>query len=62
MARDIIPWALDGVDLGADVLEIDPGYGATTVALATRTPRLTAVEIDPSWHAGCGRGWVARCG
>ncbi|WP_374205815.1 class I SAM-dependent methyltransferase [Crossiella sp. S99.2] len=58
VARDIIPWALDGVDLGADVLEIGPGYGATTVALATRTPQLTAVEIDPE----LARGLRARLG
>lgn len=26
----IIPWALDGVDLGDDVLEVGPGPGLTT--------------------------------
>ena len=47
----ILPWALGNVDLGDDVLEVGPGYGATTDVLAqslARSPaRLTAVEIDP---------------
>jgi ubiquinone/menaquinone biosynthesis C-methylase UbiE len=42
----ILPWALGTIDLGADVLEVGPGYGATTDVLAESVPRLTAVEID----------------
>jgi ubiquinone/menaquinone biosynthesis C-methylase UbiE len=42
----IIPWALRDVDLGDDVLEIGPGFGATTEVFAARLPRLTSVEID----------------
>lgn len=42
----IIPWVLDGVDLGEDVLEIGPGPGLTTDVLCTLVPRLTCVEID----------------
>ncbi len=45
--RWIIPWVLDGVDLGCDVLEIGPGPGLTTDVLRTLVPRLTAVEVDP---------------
>jgi SAM-dependent methyltransferase len=41
----IIPWVLEGVDLGDDVLEIGPGPGLTTEVLRHRVPRLTAVEI-----------------
>lgn len=41
----IIPWVLDGLELGDDVLEIGPGPGRTTEVLRTRVPRLTAVEI-----------------
>lgn len=44
----MIPWALDGVDLGDDVLEIGPGYGANIRVLIDRAPRYTAVEIDPA--------------
>lgn len=47
VVRDaILPWALDDVDLGDDVLEVGPGYGATTDVLGERLARLTAVEID----------------
>jgi SAM-dependent methyltransferase len=45
--RWVIPWALDGVDPGEDVLELGPGPGLTTDVLRERTARLTAVEIDP---------------
>ncbi|WP_261560398.1 rRNA adenine N-6-methyltransferase family protein [Frankia tisae] len=32
--------------LGDDVLELGPGFGATTRVLANLTPSLTALEID----------------
>ena len=44
---EIIPWAVRTVDLGDDVLEIGPGYGATTDVFAELLPKLTSVEIDP---------------
>lgn len=48
MIRDVIlPWALGGTDLGDDVLEVGPGYGATTDVLCRVAPKLTSVEIDP---------------
>lgn len=46
--RWIIPWVLDGIDLGEDVLELGPGPGLTTDVLRARVPRLTAVEVDPA--------------
>lgn len=47
LIRDVIlPWAMGDVDLGDDVLEVGPGYGATTDVLCERVPMLTAVEID----------------
>jgi SAM-dependent methyltransferase len=49
--NEIIPWALGSVDLGDDVLEIGPGYGATTDVFAEMLPRLTSVEIDPELAA-----------
>ncbi|HXQ19565.1 MAG TPA: class I SAM-dependent methyltransferase [Acidimicrobiales bacterium] len=49
--RWIIPWVLDGVDLGDDVLEVGPGPGRTTEVLAQMSPRLTAVEVDPELAA-----------
>jgi SAM-dependent methyltransferase len=44
----LMPWALNGVRLGSDVLEIGPGFGATTRVLTTKAPRLTAIEVDPA--------------
>jgi ubiquinone/menaquinone biosynthesis C-methylase UbiE len=47
MIREVIlPWALAETDLGANVLEVGPGYGATTDVLGTVAARLTSVEID----------------
>lgn len=42
----ILPWALADVNLGGDVLEVGPGYGATTDVLSEALAQLTAVEID----------------
>jgi SAM-dependent methyltransferase len=48
VVRDtILPWALGDLDLGDDVLEVGPGYGATTDVLGELVSKLTAVEIDP---------------
>jgi SAM-dependent methyltransferase len=47
----IIPFALGDGDLGDDVLEVGPGYGATTDVFRERVPKLTAVEIDPDLAA-----------
>ncbi|MGE0215449.1 class I SAM-dependent methyltransferase [Mycolicibacterium sp.] len=52
MIRDVIlPWALGDEQLGDDVLEVGPGYGATTDVLGAAVPQLTAVEIDPELAA-----------
>jgi SAM-dependent methyltransferase len=46
MIRDVIlPWALGDTDLGDDVIEVGPGYGATTDVLSAAVARLTSVEI-----------------
>ena len=39
--RWVIPWALDGLDPGEDVLELGPGPGLTTDVLRERAARLT---------------------
>ncbi|MBO2450455.1 class I SAM-dependent methyltransferase [Actinomadura barringtoniae] len=49
--NSLLPWVLDGVDLGAHVLEVGPGYGVTTRLLQDRVPELTALEIDPALAA-----------
>jgi SAM-dependent methyltransferase len=43
--RELLPWALADVDLGDEVLEIGPGFGATTRVLARRPGALTVVEL-----------------
>lgn len=43
----ILPWALQDVALGPDVIEVGPGPGVTTDVIRTRVDQLTAVEIDP---------------
>jgi SAM-dependent methyltransferase len=47
--RKLLPWGLAGVDLGEDVLEIGPGFGATTRVLARRPGSLTVVELSESY-------------
>jgi SAM-dependent methyltransferase len=47
----ILPWALGETDLGDDVLEVGPGYGATTDVLSQSVPKLTSVELDPELAA-----------
>lgn len=47
--RELLPWGLAGVDLGDDVLEIGPGFGATTRVLARRPGSLTVLELSESY-------------
>jgi len=44
---ELLPWALDGRDLGDDVLEVGPGPGLTTDVLRRMVPTLTALEVEP---------------
>lgn len=60
--ESILPWALADVHLGGDVLEVGPGYGATTDVLAESIPKLTAVEIDPGLAAMLTERFEAREG
>jgi SAM-dependent methyltransferase len=46
MQQDVLPWSLDGLQLGSEVVEIGSGYGAATELLHTRVGRLTCVEVD----------------
>lgn len=46
--QHLLPWALDGQQLGDDVVEFGPGPGLTTDILLRLVPRLTAVELDES--------------
>ena len=43
----MLPWALEGIDLGDNLLELGPGPGLTTDLLRQRVSRMTALEVDP---------------
>lgn len=47
--RELLPWGLAGLDLGDDVLEIGPGFGATTRVLARRPGSLTVLELSQAY-------------
>lgn len=47
VAREMLPEVLRGTDLGMGVLELGPGYGASTRGLLERAPGLVALESDP---------------
>jgi SAM-dependent methyltransferase len=43
---ELLPWVLDGCELGDDLLEVGPGPGLTTDVLRRKAARVTAVELD----------------
>jgi SAM-dependent methyltransferase len=47
--QELVPWGLKRVELGDDVLEIGPGFGATTGVLVGRLGRLSVLELDPGY-------------
>lgn len=47
--RELLPWGLADVELGEEVLEIGPGFGATTSVLARRAGSLTVVELSSDY-------------
>lgn len=53
--NEILPWALDGVDLGDDVLEVGPGPGLTTDWLRHRCRSLNCIEVDPALASSLSR-------
>jgi SAM-dependent methyltransferase len=44
--EELLPWVLDGYELGDDLLEVGPGPGLTTDVLRRQAARVTAVELD----------------
>jgi SAM-dependent methyltransferase len=48
---ELLPWVLDGCELGDDLLEVGPGPGLTTDVLRRHAARVTAVELDPALAA-----------
>ena len=44
--HEVLPWSLEGVNLGAEVLELGPGPGLTTDWLRSRCRHITCLELD----------------
>lgn len=57
---ELIPWGVGQAELGEDVLEIGPGFGATTEVLAERPGRLTVLELDAGYCERLRRKLAAR--
>lgn len=47
--HELIPWGVGDVDLGGRVLEIGPGFGATTRCLAARLGSMDVLELEPRY-------------
>lgn len=52
---EILPWSLESIDLGNDVLEIGPGPGLTTDWLRRHCGSLTCIEVDRDLARRLGR-------
>jgi SAM-dependent methyltransferase len=48
LQTEVLAPLLGGVDLGAEMLEVGPGPGASTGFLCRRVDRLVALEVDPT--------------
>lgn len=53
--REVLPWVLQGAELGEHVLEIGAGPGAGTEELRKRAPRVTSLEYSHEFAAGIAR-------
>jgi ubiquinone/menaquinone biosynthesis C-methylase UbiE len=49
--RQLLPWLLEGSNLGAHVLELGPGPGAATKELSRHAARVTSLEYDHAFAA-----------
>lgn len=52
--RHLLPWILQGSELGEHVLELGAGPGAATEELARLAPRVTSLEYDHMFAAKLG--------
>lgn len=54
--RQLLPWVLQGSELGDHVLELGAGPGAATEELQQRAARVTSLEFDHAFAAKLGAG------
>jgi SAM-dependent methyltransferase len=59
IATEVLPSAVGALSLGDEVLEVGPGYGASTRVLVDAVPRLTAVEVDEALATELAAGYPA---
>jgi ubiquinone/menaquinone biosynthesis C-methylase UbiE len=52
--RQLLPWILQGSELGDHVLELGAGPGAATQEIASRAARVTSLEYDHTFAAKLG--------
>src|SRR3989442_2325906 len=52
--RQVLPWLLQGSELGEHVLELGAGPGAATTELCLRAARVTSLEYDHAFAAKLG--------
>jgi len=52
--RHLLPWMVEGSELGDQVLELGAGLGATTQELAGRAARVTSLEYNHNFAAQLG--------
>jgi SAM-dependent methyltransferase len=52
--RQLLPWILEGSELGEHVLELGAGLGAATDELRLRAARVTSLEYDHAFAAKLG--------
>ena len=52
--RQLLPWILQGSELGEHVLELGAGLGAATEELRSRATRVTSLEYDHAFAAKLG--------
>jgi SAM-dependent methyltransferase len=57
IAGTVLPAAIGALTLGDEVLEIGPGYGASTKQLTGNVPSLTAVEVDDALAKGLAKAY-----
>jgi ubiquinone/menaquinone biosynthesis C-methylase UbiE len=55
LVERLLPWVLEGRQLGDEVLEVGAGPGMVTDHLRRRAPRVVAVELDERLAAALGR-------